>query len=86
MEELARDLAPWPAISNMPKFELTKTIEAIKLNKRTLAPLGPELFTIPYGGILENMTEGRDRRKFFFLGEPYECPESVIASAIREIK
>jgi len=48
--------------------------------------LGPELFTIPFGGILENMTEGRDRRKFFYLNEPYECPESVIASAIREIK
>jgi hypothetical protein len=70
----------------MAKFELTKTIEAVRLNKRTLRPLGPEMFTLPYGGILENMTEDRDRRKFFYLGEPYECPESVIASAIRELK
>jgi hypothetical protein len=69
----------------MAKFELTKTIEGIKLNKRTMSPLGPELFTLPFGGILENMTEERGRRKFFYLGEPYECPESVIASAIREI-
>ena len=70
----------------MPKFELTKTIEATKLNPRTMRPLGPQMFTLPYGGLLENMTEDRDRRKFFYLGEPYECPESVIASALRELK
>jgi hypothetical protein len=39
----------------MAKFELTKSIEAIKLNKRTLRPLGPERFTIPYGAVLENL-------------------------------
>jgi hypothetical protein len=70
----------------MPKYELTKTIEGIKLNKRTMRPLGPEKFTLPFGGILENMTEDRDRRKFFYLGEPYECMESDIASAIRELE
>jgi hypothetical protein len=70
----------------MAKFELTKTIEAVKLNKRTMRPLGPQMFTLPYGGILENMTEDRDHRKFFYLGEPYECPEMVISSALRELK
>lgn len=69
----------------MPKFELTKTIEAIKLNKRTLRPLGPEKFTIPYGAILEDMTLDRDIQKFFYLGEPYQCPDTLIKSALREM-
>jgi hypothetical protein len=70
----------------MAKFELTKTIEAIKLNKRTLRPLGPQRFTIPYGAILENMSLDRDKQKFFYLGEPYECSDTEISSAIRELK
>ena len=69
----------------MAKCELTKTIEAVRLNKRTLRPLGPERFTIPYGAVLENVHEDRDQRRFFYLGEPYECPEVDIASALREM-
>jgi hypothetical protein len=70
----------------MAKYELTKTIEAIKLNKRTLRPLGPERFTIPYGAVLNDVTEDRDNRRFFYLGEPYECPELEIGSALRAMK
>ena len=69
----------------MPKFELTKTIEAVKLNKRTLRPLGPEKVTIPYGAILENLSLDRDIQQFYYLGEPYECPEESIRSALSEI-
>jgi hypothetical protein len=69
----------------MPKYELTKSIEAIKLNKRTMRPLGPEKFTLPFGAVLENMTEERDSRKFFYLGEPYECPDTIIASALKQL-
>ena len=69
----------------MAKFELTKSIEAIKLNKRTLRPLGPEKFTIPYGAVLENLTLDRDIQQFFYLGEPYEVPHSDIKTALNEL-
>jgi hypothetical protein len=69
----------------MGKFELTKSIEAVKLNKRTMRPLGPERFTIPYGAVLENLTLDRDVQQFSYLGEPYECPHADIASALREL-
>jgi hypothetical protein len=66
-------------------YELTKTIEALKLNKRTLRPLGPERYTIPFGAVLEKLTLDRDIQQFYYLGEPYECPKADIASALREI-
>ncbi len=68
------------------KFELTKSVEAIKLNKRTLRPLGPEKFTVPYGAVLENLSLDRDVQQFFYLGEPYECAHSEIKTALRELK
>ena len=69
----------------MAKFELTKSIEAVKLNPRTLRPLSDLKHTIPYGAILEKMTPDRDMQQFHYLGEPYECPESDIRTAIREL-
>ena len=69
----------------MAKFELTKSIEAVKLNKRTMRPLGPEKFTIPYGAILENLVEDRDTRQFHYLGEPYEASELEMRGALREL-
>ncbi len=69
----------------MVKFELTKTIEATKLNKRTMRPLGGHPVTIPYGSKLDDVTVDRDNRRFFYLGEPYECPETVIGSAPKPI-
>jgi hypothetical protein len=70
----------------MAKFELLKSIEAKKLNRRTLRAIGTESFTIPYGAIVENITEDRDRRKFFYLGDPYECFEFEMREALRELK
>jgi hypothetical protein len=70
----------------MTKFELTKTIEAVKLNKRTMRVLGPQTYTIPYGSMITDVTPDRDNRRFFYLGEPYECSGMVIDSALKEIK
>jgi hypothetical protein len=70
----------------MAKFELQKTIEATPLNKRTLRAIGTNRVTIPYGSIVENIIEDRDRRKFFYLGDPYECFEYELKSALRELK
>ena len=69
----------------MAKCELTKTIEATRLNKRTMRPLGELPVTIPYGAMIDNVTVDRDQRRFFYLGEPYECPEAVIGSAIKTL-
>jgi hypothetical protein len=70
----------------MAKFELTKSIEAVKLNKRTLRPLGPERVTIPYGAVLENLKLDRDTQQFYYLGEPYEALYSEVKSALRELQ
>lgn len=69
----------------MAKFELTKSIEAVKLNPRTLRPLSDLRHTIPYGAVLENLTPDRDMQQFHYLGEPYECSEIDLKSAIREL-
>ena len=61
-------------LARMSKFELTKTIEAIKLNPRTLRPLGPVKSTIPYGAVLEKLTLDRDMQQFYYLNEPYDNP------------
>lgn len=70
----------------MPKYELTKSIEARKLNKRTMNPLGPERYPVPYGAILENLTEERGLYKFLYLGEPYEVPQQEVGPALKEIE
>jgi len=69
----------------MPKFTLTKTIEAAKLNPRTLRALTPIKSTIPYGAILEKLSLDRDIQQFYYLGEPYECPHSDIETALEPL-
>src|SRR5260370_40911637 len=54
--------------------ELTKTIEATKLNKRTLRPLGAHPVTIPYGAMLEDVTVDRDQRRRLFSCRPPVVP------------
>lgn len=72
-------------LARMPKFELTKTLEAVKLNPRTLRPLGTEKRTIPYGAVLEKLTRDRDMQQFHYMNEPYEIPYSDIASALKPL-
>jgi len=69
----------------MAKFELTKSIEAVKLNPRTLRPLSQAKHSIPYGAILEKLTPQRDMLQFHYLGEPYQSPESELKSALHEL-
>jgi hypothetical protein len=72
-------------LARMPKFELTKTLEAVKLNPRTLRPLGTEKRTIPYGAVLEKLTRDCDMQQFHYMNEPYEIPYSDIASALKPL-
>ena len=66
----------------MSKFELTKTIEARKLNPRTGIPTEEPPVTIPYGAIIENLTESRDTTKFSYLGGPFQASREALGNAI----
>jgi len=70
----------------MAKYELTKSIDARKLNKRTMNSLGPERFNIPFGAILTDLKEERGLYVFHYLGEPYEVPTIEVLSAMKEIE
>jgi hypothetical protein len=70
----------------MPKYQLTKTIEARKLNKRTRVPTSEPSATIPFGGIIDDLTEERDLIKFSYLGEPYQCLAEVLNVAIAPVQ
>jgi len=68
----------------MIKFELTKSIEARKLNPRTKVPLN-EYHTIPYGAIIENLVDLDRLVQFSYLGEYYEFPQEDLKAASRPI-
>ncbi len=65
----------------MPKFELTKSIEATKLNPRTEIPTSDPPVTIPFGAIIDNVTRDRDDRKFSYLGQRYRCTDEMFQVA-----
>ena len=69
----------------MAKAELTKTIEAIKLNKRTMRPMTGDSHAIPYGAIIEQLKEDGDQMQFLYLGEPYESKADTVLQAIRRL-
>ena len=69
----------------MAKFSLTKTIEAVKLNRRTGFPeAGPEA-NIPFGALVEELSKERDFVRFNYLGEPYRCSQDLWDSATRGV-
>jgi hypothetical protein len=65
----------------MPVFELGKSIESIRLNKRNRLPMGDPPRTIPFGALIDEIRETGDRASFVYLGELYECPADVLRSA-----
>ena len=64
-----------------PSISLTKMIEATKLQPRTGLPLGLPPGTIPYGALVEPVGSERDRQRFMYLGELYECKRDLFVSA-----
>jgi len=70
----------------MSKFEITKTVEAVKLNKRTMRVQDERYHTIPYGSIVNDVVRNQDKVRFTYLGEPYEALAIHIWSALREIE
>jgi hypothetical protein len=65
----------------MAKLEVTKTIEARKLNKRTRQPVAEPPVTIPYGGILSDVVENDGMMAFMYLGELYQCRSEILLPA-----
>jgi len=70
----------------MPKFELTKSIEARKLNKRNMVPLPGPAVTISFGSVIENLEEVRDMGRFQYLLDFYESEWDELSRAIRAVE
>ena len=66
----------------MSVFELSKSIESVRLNKRNNLPLGEPPRIIPFGALVEDVRERGDRASFTYLGELYECDGDVLKSAL----
>ena len=64
-----------------PSLSLTKLIEATKLHPRTGLSLGLPPVTVPYGALIEHAGSDRDRERFNYLGELYECKRDLFLSA-----
>ena len=66
----------------MGKLILNKTIEARKLNPRTGVPTSEAPVTIPFGAIIQKLSEDRDVINFKYLEEPYQCRGEILEAAI----
>jgi hypothetical protein len=69
----------------MAKAELTKTIEAFKLNKRTMRPMNNDSHTIPFGAIIDHVKEDGEHTQFHYLGEPYQGKADTLSHAIKKL-
>ncbi len=69
----------------MSSYELTKTIEVKKLNKRSGLPLPEPPVLIPFGSMIENLKRERGCVQFTHLFELFEASETLLDSAIREV-
>lgn len=67
----------------MSRFELDKSIEATKLDRRS--GLAAENCTIPFGAIIEGLHEDGSWKKFSFLGDRYRCKHDVLEGALKSI-
>ncbi|HUQ91866.1 MAG TPA: hypothetical protein VM120_09300 [Bryobacteraceae bacterium] len=70
----------------MSKYEVGKSVEAMKLNKRTGIPLVGHPVTIPYGAILDNVEEAGDYYKFSYLSENYQMKMDIVRGALHKLK
>lgn len=61
----------------MAKYELTKSVEGVKVNKRSGIPTN-EKVTVSFGAIIEDPREDRDNLRFSHLGEIVDVKFSEI--------
>lgn len=69
----------------MGKYELGKTVEARKLNKRTGAPLSEPPVSVPYGAILDAVQMSDDLVRFAYMGERYQVAKAEVAGALNPL-
>ncbi len=69
----------------MSKYELGKSVEAQKLNKRTGAPLGEHPVTVPYGAILESIQISEELVRFAYMGDRYQVAREAVAGALQAL-
>ncbi len=69
----------------MAKIELSKSIEAIKLNNRTGIPTTEPPVTIPFGAFISNLEHERDYFNFTFLGDRFRCGEDLLRAAMAPV-
>jgi hypothetical protein len=66
----------------MSKYELTKSVEARKVSKRTGQPTNDPPVTIPYGAILEKVEFSGDSVRFVYLVEHYQAKAEHVKGAL----
>ena len=69
----------------MSKYEVSKSVEAVKLNKRTGAPLGQHPITLPFGAIIEHLEESGDFYLFTYMSERYRMRKDNVKGAVHAI-
>ncbi|MBI3683254.1 MAG: hypothetical protein HY235_23015 [Acidobacteria bacterium] len=69
----------------MAKYEVTKSVEAVKLNKRTGIPLTEPPITIPFGAIIDNLEESGDYYKFHYLTDRYQFRIESVQGALQPL-
>lgn len=65
----------------MRKLEVLKSIEAVKLNRRSKLAVQEPPVTIPYGAIVQDLDEGGDLVRFTYLGDLYQCAAELLRNA-----
>ncbi|MCS7024253.1 MAG: hypothetical protein NZV14_05595 [Bryobacteraceae bacterium] len=66
----------------MSKYELSKSVEARKLNPRTGQPTNDPPATIPYGAILDKVEFDGDFVRFVYLMERYQAQAEHVKGAL----
>lgn len=69
----------------MAKFELTKTVEGVKVNKRSGIPT-TERVNLSFGAIVEDPREDRDNLRFTHLGAIFDVKLSEIQGYYKPIE
>lgn len=69
----------------MSKYEVSKTVEAVKLNKRTGAPLGEPPISLPFGAIIDKLEEVGDYYTFNYNAERYRMRKDNVHGALHAL-
>ncbi|MBA3975693.1 MAG: hypothetical protein C0504_15925 [Candidatus Solibacter sp.] len=69
-----------------PKYRVIKMVEAKKLHPKSLIPLSEPPIQLPFTAILEGLKLDREMYRFYYLGQPYQCAQKVLKSAIEKIE